>query len=340
MSLSVEKKLTVAGLELGLGVDAARAEALRTSGAYRRVLQPALLAARRLRRTRPSGAGPAVASETRGSRPAPPATVQHDPRAAEIWAQIADIGWYHTIDLGHGVATPGFIDNRPTVHRFGIPQALTGARCLDIGTYDGFWAFEFERRGATESIGIDVDSPADYDIPRPFRLLADERAEHAPETLERDWNTQMAPVGMQWPGQGFHVAARLLGSKARREVLNVYDLAPERLGMFDLVFISQLLLRLRDPQTVLDNMISVTKPGGCAIVAEGYDPELERLSQPVSRFVGVQSMGIWWSHSIKAMKLIMETAGYERVAVVSTFEAENRVGRFPKVVLRGYAPPA
>ena len=87
-----------------------------------------------------------------------------------------------------------------------------------------------------------------------------------------------------------------------------------------------------------ENMVSVTRPGGCAIVAEGYDPDLERLSMPASRFVGVKSMGIWWSHSIKSMALMMETAGFRDVHVVSRFEAQNRVGQFPKVVLRGYAP--
>jgi len=36
---------------------------------------------------------------------------------------------------------------------------LTGKRCLDIGTADGFWAFEMERRGAAEVVATDVPTP-------------------------------------------------------------------------------------------------------------------------------------------------------------------------------------
>ncbi len=333
MPLMLRKNVRLAGIEFGLGLDAAQVERVRAHGAYR-WFQHRMARVRGPRRS--SLRTPAANVEA--FRPTPPASVANDPAAAALWERVASIGWYHTIDLGHGVVTPGFIDNRPTVPLFGFPDDLTGKRCLDIGTYDGFWAFEFERRGASESIGIDVDSPVDYDLPRPHRLAAEARASRDPSLPQEDWNQQMAPVGMQWPGLGFRTAAEILGSRARREGLNVYDLSPERLGMFDLVLISQLLLRMRDPQTVLENMISVLRPGGRAIVAEGYDPELERLSVPASRFVGVRSMGIWWSHSIKSMALMMETAGFENVHVVSRFEVTNRAGRFPKVVLHGYAP--
>jgi tRNA (mo5U34)-methyltransferase len=228
--------------------------------------------------------------------------------------------------------TPGFIDNRDTVHLFGLPQDMTGMRCLDIGTYDGFWAFEMERRGAAEVIGIDVDSPADHDLPRLLKQQAIQEAEQ----LRKEWDKGLASLGLQFPGVGFRTAKEILGAKARREVLNVYDLSPKKLGMFDVVLISQLLLRLRDPQTVIENMFSVTR--GFAIIAEGYDAELESLSRPVSQFVGTQTLGVWWAHSIKSMRLMMEVAGFGPVEEVSRFNARNRAGNFTKVVLKGYAP--
>jgi len=36
---------------------------------------------------------------------------------------------------------------------------LAARRCLDIGTADGFWAFEMERRGAADVLATDVPSP-------------------------------------------------------------------------------------------------------------------------------------------------------------------------------------
>ncbi|HEY8173166.1 MAG TPA: methyltransferase domain-containing protein [Dehalococcoidia bacterium] len=327
-----ERSFDIAGFRVGVATDLRRAERIRRNALVRYLVRPGVGL---VRRRKAHGHVPDATPAT--FRPERPAAAREG-KGAEIWDRIADVGWYHTIDLGHGIATPGFIDNRDTTHLFGIPDDLAGKRCLDIGTYDGFWSFEFERRGAAEVIGIDVDSPADYDLPRPIKqkLLAEKR--ESEEAVKDSWSDQMAHVGMQWPGTGFRTAAEILGSKARREVLDVYDLAPERFGMFDVVLISQLLLRMRDPQTVIENMLSVTAPGGCAIVAEPFDAELERLTKPVSEFVGVTAMGIWWAHSIKSMKRMMEVAGFERIEEVSRFRPENRVGEFAKVVLKGYAP--
>lgn len=322
-----EKRFSFAGLTWSIGMDADRADRVRTSPLYRYLVKPGL---RRVGRR--NGHAPAQAAKPIG--PAVPASVHSDPRAAEIWERISNLGWYHTIDLGHGIATPGFIDNRPTVHLFGIPEDLTGKRCLDIGTYDGFWSFEFERRGASEVVGIDVDSPLEHDIPRHVKQRLIEQAKR--EDFHASYNKQLANVGMQIQGEGFRVAADILGSKARRESLNVYDLSPERVGMFDVVLISQLLLRLRDPQTIIENMFSVCR--GVAIIAEPYDPELEALPRAASAFIGTEEAGVWWSHSIKSMRKMMTIAGFNPVEEVARFPVENRVGRFDKVILKGYAP--
>src|SRR5919201_205600 len=53
--------------------------------------------------------------------------------------------WYHTLELGDGVVTDGWFDLRPYVHHYGLPERLDGVRALEVGTWDGFWAFELER---------------------------------------------------------------------------------------------------------------------------------------------------------------------------------------------------
>ena len=73
--------------------------------------------------------------------------------------------WYHTIDLPDGSSTPGYFDTRAAPPYVVWPDALRGGRCLDVGTFDGFWAFEMERRGAAEVVAIDVDDPTRYDWP-------------------------------------------------------------------------------------------------------------------------------------------------------------------------------
>jgi tRNA (mo5U34)-methyltransferase len=49
-------------------------------------------------------------------------------------------------------------DRAPLVDAVPWPD-LRGARCLDIGTADGFWAFEMERRGAADVLATDRPSP-------------------------------------------------------------------------------------------------------------------------------------------------------------------------------------
>ena len=50
------------------------------------------------------------------------------------------------------------VDRRPIAAQLPWP-ALDGKRCLDIGTADGFWAREMERRGAADVLATDVGSP-------------------------------------------------------------------------------------------------------------------------------------------------------------------------------------
>src|SRR5919201_5774181 len=83
----------------------------------------------------------------------------------ELRAHIAGREWYHTIELAPGVVTPGWFDTRKVVGRLPLPASLAGMWCLDIGTFDGFWAFEMERRGAEEVLAIDILDPLRWDWP-------------------------------------------------------------------------------------------------------------------------------------------------------------------------------
>ena len=64
--------------------------------------------------------------------------------------------WYHTIELRPGIETPGWFDVRGVAATLPWPD-LTGKRCLDVGTFDGFWAQEMVRRGASR--GMVASSP-------------------------------------------------------------------------------------------------------------------------------------------------------------------------------------
>ncbi len=78
---------------------------------------------------------------------------------------VDEIDWYHTQELAPGLVTPGMFDLRPYVDRYGLPESIAGMRVLDVGTFEGFWAFEMERRGA-EVVALDIDASATSTGPR------------------------------------------------------------------------------------------------------------------------------------------------------------------------------
>src|SRR4029453_15582841 len=70
-------------------------------------------------------------------------------------AKVLGREWFHRIDLGGGLVTPGIDDSPRKLAGIHMPADLTGKTVLDIGSYDGFFAFEAERRGAARVLATD-----------------------------------------------------------------------------------------------------------------------------------------------------------------------------------------
>ena len=153
-----------------------------------------------------------------------------DAEPRSLASLVASVPWYHTIDLGGGVVTPGEYDHRSSVSRVPLPQSLAGQRCLDVGTHDGFWAFEMERRGASDVVAIDLDDWTRLDWPAPRPEVGTEMVDF----LDRR-------------RRAFSIAHQALASLVDRRDLSVYDLTVDEVGRFDLAFIGTLLHHLRDP---------------------------------------------------------------------------------------------
>jgi tRNA (mo5U34)-methyltransferase len=79
----------------------------------------------------------------------------------------AERGWWHSFELPSGELIEGVCDLaslRGRIGQFPISDDLRGKRVLDIGTWDGWFSFEMERRGA-KVVAID-----NWDNPR-FRQM-------------------------------------------------------------------------------------------------------------------------------------------------------------------------
>src|SRR5438093_927009 len=75
---------------------------------------------------------------------------------------LSNYYWYHTIEVGDGLVTPGIYDYRNALAPYGFPEDMRGMTVLDVGSATGFFAFEFEKRGA-RVISVELPSLEDLD---------------------------------------------------------------------------------------------------------------------------------------------------------------------------------
>ena len=208
-------------------------------------------------------------------------------------ALVAGRQWYHTIELAPGVVTPGWFDTRRLPDRLPFPPTMEGMRCLDIGTFDGFWAFEMERRGAAHVVAIDILDPYAWDWP-----YGSDAA-----TLEELDRRKRA-------GSGFELVAQALESAVSRRELSIYDLDPDDVGEFDFVYLGSLLLHLRDPIGALSRVRSVTS--GQLLAVDAVDLGLTRMfpRRPVAQLDG-QGRPWWWRPNVAALARMLESSGFD-----------------------------
>ena len=203
--------------------------------------------------------------------------------------------WYHTIELAPGVLTPGHIDLRSTARRV-LPSDLRGKRALDVGTFDGFWAFEMERRGA-EVVAIDVDEVDSAEWPPLNRPSLERRA--------REWDMEL--------GRGFRLAAEALGAGVRRVVSDVYALSSERIGgAVDFAFSGAILLHLRDPVRALERIHDALAPGGTLMMLEPFSvaATLRAPRRPLAEFQPLAKEFNWWYPNLATLAAWPAAAGF------------------------------
>jgi tRNA (mo5U34)-methyltransferase len=145
-------------------------------------------------------------------------------RIGRLRDELAQLGWYHSIELPDGRIIPGLqsIEQlRTRIAQYPVPEDLRGKRVLDIGAWDGWFSFEMERRGATV---VAVDS------------------------IRQD---------------KFLEAKRLLNSKAEYIVADVCQLRPRDIGYFDIVLFFGVLYHLKHPLLALERVCELTTDMAC-----------------------------------------------------------------------------
>jgi tRNA (mo5U34)-methyltransferase len=214
----------------------------------------------------------------------------------DLRRRVDSIDWYHTMELAPGVLTPGWLDHRRVLGQIPLPTSLAGCRCLDVGTFNGFWAFEMERRGAAEVIGADVPDPRDWDWP-----------------AGSDEATVQVLAQRIGQADGFEIARQALGSKVKRIGCSVYELDERDVGRFDVIYLGSLLVHLRDPVRALERLASICD--GTLIVVDGIDLplSLRHPRLPLARLDG-RGRPWWWYPNLAGLARMVQAGGFELVA--------------------------
>lgn len=223
---------------------------------------------------------------------------------AGVQRQLDELLWYHTIDVVPGATTKGWFDLRHALPLMPFPD-VRGKRCLDVGTWDGFYAYEMERRGAAEVVALDVVDRAEIDYPPEVR--AD------PTFDPSQGEVQARPAG-------FQLLHRILDSKVEWRGGNIYDLDPAEIGTFDVVVVGSLLVHLRDPVRALDAVRKVTT--GSFLSVDYLHPPvnvLARRGRPLFELRGETSDFQWWLASDAGLRQLLKVGGFAIDAVSPYF---------------------
>jgi tRNA (mo5U34)-methyltransferase len=204
--------------------------------------------------------------------------------------EVAATKWWHTIDLGHGIVTPGIDPTPARLRELQIPEDLTRSTVLDVGAWDGFFSFEAERRGASRVLATDSFCWG-----------------------RGGWGTKA----------GFEIARRALGSRVEDLDIDPLDLSPERIGTFDLVLFLGVLYHMRHPLLALERVFSVTRRQ--LILQTQVD--LAAIERPALAFYQGTDLNNdptnWFGPNPAAVIAMLRTAGFTEVRIVSRWSARE-----------------
>jgi tRNA (mo5U34)-methyltransferase len=225
--------------------------------------------------------------------------------------------WWHSIDLGHGVVTKGFKSSKRLARELQalrLPD-LKGKTVLDIGTFDGFFSFEAERRGAKRVVALD-HFVWSLDI---AKAMVDWRARAGPGVAAVDNGQASRTHPGELPGMlAYNTAHRALHSKAETVVADFMENDLNQLGTFDVVLYLGVLYHIQNPFEALKRVAAVT--GELAII------ETEALAVPnyedhaLCEFFEAGELNgdptNWWAPNEKAIVGMCRAAGFRRVETI------------------------
>lgn len=253
---------------------------------------------------------------------------------AELEQLVQSAGfWWHSIDLGQGVVTPGRKSSPFLAKELAALKlpSLAGKTVLDIGAFSGYYSFAAERLGAKRVVALD-HYVWSIDLVEFTRYVADCRArgvaaQAAPQT--RFWNPAHLPGK-----RPYDVAHHALGSRVETVIGDFMDMDLRPLGTFDVTLFLGVLYHMEDPLGSLRRLFALTRELAViethAVSVHGYE------NHEICEFYsGDQLSGDpsnWWSPNLKALQGMCKAAGFSRVEIVAGQRKARRLALLRSVL--------
>jgi tRNA (mo5U34)-methyltransferase len=234
----------------------------------------------------------------------------------DIRQAISDRSWYHKINLGPGIVTPGLpLDNVwEMVRAVRKNISYQGKRVLDIASFDGMWAFEAEKLGASFVVATDCYHPVFSN----FALCKD--------ILKSD----VVPLYNISPYHLWDGLKTILMDDA-----SVKLGFPEQIrkNQFDIVQHLGLLYHVRDPLMTLSQARSVIKTGGyllleSAAILNSEESFMLFNGPPEAKYRFYNDVTSWWAATVPCIQEMLKTTLFEPLSHTIRTVHGRRAGKY------------
>jgi tRNA (mo5U34)-methyltransferase len=227
-----------------------------------------------------------------------PVEHRHDARVRHMSAfgftekLLSELSWFHSVELPDGTITSGYKSHEGLCREADIvfrddPGNKT---VLDIGSWDGFFSFEAERRHAKSVLSTDHFS----------------------------WS------GPGWGSKaGYDLLHCALESKAESLDVDVFELDPEQLGTFDVVLFLGVLYHLKDPFAGLEKATSMSHD---LLVVE-TETTHNYTDEPLMRYYIGGEMNDddtnYWAPNLACLQAMLRDLGFNRFDITPNYGYEH-----------------
>ena len=201
---------------------------------------------------------------------------QSPQKIEELRREVNSLRWWHTIDLGHGIVTPGQGGSHERMEWMKMPADLSGKAVLDVGAFDGLFSFEAEKRGARKVVAL--DETAHRTLPLAKRILG----------------SRVEPV----TGDLRKITLDQLGGEP-----------------FDMIIFMGVLYHMHDPMNGLVKCWEWCKPGGLVILETDSAMNWTPIPSAkfVGTREGLKGNAPnWWLPNKACLRKMVEAAGFSR----------------------------